>query len=159
NFLHLAAGAAALPVASRIARAQAYPTRPVRIVVGFPAGGATDITARLMAQWLSDRLGQQFVIENRPGAAGTIAAQAVVKGAPDGYTLLQIGTPNARGRSAQHASRSMDAGIVLRDARCARSSGTRSSNLSMGSACNTRIRSAIAFSGRVRGWRPTGSGY
>src|SRR5262249_41950098 len=95
HFLHLAAGAAALPVASRIARAQAYPTRPVHIVVGFPAGGATDITARLMAQWLSDRLGPQIVIENRPGAPGTIAAEAVVKAAPDGYMLLQIGTPNA----------------------------------------------------------------
>src|SRR5262245_40810069 len=89
NFLHLAAGAAALPAISRIAWAQAYPTRPVGIVVGFPAGGATDITARLMAQWLSDRLGQQFVIQNRPGAAGTIAAEAVVKAAPDGYTLCR----------------------------------------------------------------------
>jgi len=95
NFLHLAASAAALPAVSRGAWAQAYPSRPVRIVVGFPAGGATDITARLMAQWLPDRLAQQFVIENRPGAAGTIAAEAVVKAAPDGYTLLQIGTPNA----------------------------------------------------------------
>jgi tripartite-type tricarboxylate transporter receptor subunit TctC len=69
--------------------------RPVRIVVGFPAGGTTDIMARLMGQWLSERLGQQFVIENRPGAAGNIAAEAVVKSAPDGYTLLQVGTPNA----------------------------------------------------------------
>ena len=86
HFLHLAAGAAALPVASRIARAQAYPTRPVRIVVGFPAGGATDITARLMAQWLSDRLGQQFIIENRPGASN-IALQAAVNSQPDGHRV------------------------------------------------------------------------
>src|SRR5262244_2277795 len=95
NFLHLAAGAAALPVASRIARAQAYPTRPVRIVVGFPAGGATDIQARLMGQWLSDRLGQQFIIENRAGASGNIGTEAVAKAPADGYTLLQVVTPHA----------------------------------------------------------------
>jgi tripartite-type tricarboxylate transporter receptor subunit TctC len=95
QFLHLAASAAALPAVSRIARAQAYPSRPVRIVVGFPAGGTTDVMARLMGQWLSERLGQQFVIENRPGAAGNIAAEAVVKAPPDGYTLLQVGIPNA----------------------------------------------------------------
>jgi tripartite-type tricarboxylate transporter receptor subunit TctC len=95
NFLHLAASAAALPVISRVARAQAYPARPVRWVVGFAAGGTTDIMARLMGQWLSERLGQQFVIENRAGAAGNIAAEAVVKAPPDGYTLLQVGTPNA----------------------------------------------------------------
>jgi tripartite-type tricarboxylate transporter receptor subunit TctC len=82
NFLHLAAGAAAVPAASRFAFAQAYPSRPVRIVVGFPAGGTTDVMARLMGQWLSERLGQQFVIENRPGAAGNIAAEAVVKAPP-----------------------------------------------------------------------------
>src|SRR5262249_54224805 len=95
KFLHLAAGAAALRAVPLFAGAQAYPTRPVRIVVGFPAGGTTDVIARLMGQWLSERLGQQFVIENRPGAASNIAAEAVVKAAPDGYTLLQIGTPNA----------------------------------------------------------------
>ena len=95
RFLHLAASAAALPTVSRFAWAQAYPTRPVRIVVGFAPGGAFDIMARLMGQWLLKRLGQQFVIENRPGAAGNIAAEAVVKAAPDGYTLLQVGTPNA----------------------------------------------------------------
>src|SRR5262249_37304513 len=93
QFVYLVTGCAALPVVSRIARAQTYPTRPVRIVVGFPAGGTTDVIARLMGQWLSERLGQQFVIENRPGAAGNIAAEAVVKAAPDGYTLLQVGTP------------------------------------------------------------------
>jgi tripartite-type tricarboxylate transporter receptor subunit TctC len=76
TFLHLAAGAAALPAVSRIAWAQAYPTRPVRIVVGFPAGGTTDIVARLIGQWLSDRLGQQFVIEHRPGASANLAAEA-----------------------------------------------------------------------------------
>jgi tripartite-type tricarboxylate transporter receptor subunit TctC len=95
TFLHLAAGAAALPAVSRIARAQAYPSRPVRIVVGFPAGGATDIQARLMGQWLSDRLGQQFIIENRSGASGNIGTEAVVRAPADGYTLLQIVTPHA----------------------------------------------------------------
>jgi len=95
TFLHLAACAAALPAVSRIARAQAYPSRPVRIIVGFPAGGATDIQARLMGQWLSERLGQQFIIENRAGASGNIGTDAVAKAPADGYTLLQIVTPNA----------------------------------------------------------------
>jgi tripartite-type tricarboxylate transporter receptor subunit TctC len=95
TFLHLAVGAAALPAASRMARAQAYPSRPVRIVVGFPPGGATDIQARLMGQWLSERLGQQFIIENRSGASGNIGTEAVAKAPADGYTLLQIVTPNA----------------------------------------------------------------
>src|SRR4051794_15794854 len=79
NFLHLAAGAAALPAVSRFAWAQTYPTRPVRIIVGFPAGGGPDIIARLIGQGLSERLGQQFVIENRPGAAGNIGTEIVVK--------------------------------------------------------------------------------
>jgi tripartite-type tricarboxylate transporter receptor subunit TctC len=95
KFLHLAAGAAALPVLPRAARAQAWPSRPVRIVVGFPAGGATDIQARLMGQWLSDRLGQQFIVENRGGASGNIATEAVARAPADGYTLLQIVTPHA----------------------------------------------------------------
>jgi tripartite-type tricarboxylate transporter receptor subunit TctC len=95
TFLHLAAGAAALPVASRIAMAQSYPSRPVRIIVGFAAAGASDIAARLIAQWLSERMGQQFVVENRPGAGGNIATEAVVRAAPDGYTLLLVGPPNA----------------------------------------------------------------
>src|SRR5262249_39482333 len=90
KFLYLAAGAVALPAISRMARAQTHPTRPVRLVVGFDAGGAADILARLMGQWLSERLGQQFVIENRSGASGTIAAEAVARAAPDGYTLLLV---------------------------------------------------------------------
>ena len=94
-FLRLAAGAAALPAAPRMSWAETYPSRPVRIVVGFAAGGATDIQARLMGQWLSDRLGQQFVIENRAGASGNIGTEAVAKAPPDGYTLLQIVTPHA----------------------------------------------------------------
>ena len=95
QFLHLAAGAAALPALSRIARAQAYPSRPVHLVVPAPAGGSFDITARLMGQWLSERLGQQFVIENRPGAGTNIGTEAVVRAPADGYTLLLVGTPNA----------------------------------------------------------------
>jgi tripartite-type tricarboxylate transporter receptor subunit TctC len=88
RFLHLAAGAAAVPAVSRLASAQAYPTRPVRIVVGFPAGGSNDLYGRLIAQWLSERLGQQFVVENRAGAGGNIGTEAVAHAAPDGYTLL-----------------------------------------------------------------------
>ena len=94
QFLHLAAGAAALPFAPHIARAQAYPTRPVRIIVGFPAGSGPDITARLMGQGLSERLGQQCVIENRLGAGGNIATEAVVRSPPDGYTLLLVNASN-----------------------------------------------------------------
>jgi len=95
KFLHLAASAAALTAASRIAAAQAYPTRPVRIVVGYAAGGGTDIVARLMGQWLSERLGQQFVIENRTGAATNIGTEAVARAPADGYTLLLAHTANA----------------------------------------------------------------
>jgi tripartite-type tricarboxylate transporter receptor subunit TctC len=95
QFLHLAAGAAAFPAASRVARAQSYPTRPVRIVVGYAAGGGTDLVARLMGQWLSERLGQQFVIENRTGAATNIGTEAVAHAPADGYTLLLAHTANA----------------------------------------------------------------
>jgi tripartite-type tricarboxylate transporter receptor subunit TctC len=95
TFLKVAAGATAVPAVSRIARAQTYPARPVHVIVGFPAGGPNDIVARLMGQWLSERLGQQFVVENRPGAGGIIAAEAVVNAPPDGYTLLIVGAPQA----------------------------------------------------------------
>jgi tripartite-type tricarboxylate transporter receptor subunit TctC len=99
RFLRLAAGAAPLAVLPRIGRAQSYPTRPVRLIVGFPAGGPTDLAARLIGQWLSERLGQPFVIENRPGAGTNIAIEAVVRAPPDGYTLLLLGTPAAIGAS------------------------------------------------------------
>ena len=95
RFLHLAAGAAALPAMSRIARAQVYPSRPVRLIVGLAAGSSLDILARLMGQWLSERLGQPFVIENRPGAGTNVATEAVVRSAPDGYTLLAVSPANA----------------------------------------------------------------
>jgi tripartite-type tricarboxylate transporter receptor subunit TctC len=95
QFLHLAAGAAALPTAPRFSWAQTYPSRAVRIIVGFAAGGGADITARLIGQWLSERLGQQFIIENRPGAGGNIATEAVVRAPADGYTLGLVGAFNA----------------------------------------------------------------
>src|SRR5215468_3327910 len=95
QFLHLAVGTAALPVMSRIARAQAYPSRPVRIIVPFPAGQATDTVARLTGQSLLERLGQPFVIENRTGAGGNIGTESVVRATPDGYTLLLVGLSNA----------------------------------------------------------------
>src|SRR5437879_5237433 len=95
QFLHSALGAAALAGVSRFAWAQSYPSQPVRIIVGFAAGGPNDILARLIGGWLSERLGQPFVIENRPGAGSNIATEAVVRAAPDGYTLLLVGSPNA----------------------------------------------------------------
>jgi tripartite-type tricarboxylate transporter receptor subunit TctC len=93
-FLYLLASAAALPFLAHLAMAQAYPTRPVRIIVGFPAGGNTDIAARIVAQWLSERLGQPFIVENRPGAAGSIATEAVIRSPADGYTLLAATSGN-----------------------------------------------------------------
>jgi tripartite-type tricarboxylate transporter receptor subunit TctC len=94
QFLHLTAAAVALPAVSHISRAQAYPTRLVRLLVGFPAGGTTDIAARLIAQWLTERLGQPVVVENRPGASANLAAEAVVRSPPDGYTLLAVTSSN-----------------------------------------------------------------
>src|SRR6266481_4705559 len=95
QFLHVAAGAAALSAVASFAKAQSYPTRSVRIVVGFTAGGSTDIGARLIGQWLQERLGQPFVIENRPGAGTNIATESVVRAPPDGYTLLMVGPSSA----------------------------------------------------------------
>jgi tripartite-type tricarboxylate transporter receptor subunit TctC len=95
TFLHLSASAAALPAASLFALAQSYPSRPVRLIVGWPPGGAADVVGRLTGQLLSERLGQQFVIENRPGAGGSLAAEAVVRAPPDGYALLMIGSNHA----------------------------------------------------------------
>lgn len=95
RFLHLAAGAAALPSIPRFAWAQTYPTRPVRLVVGFFAGGLTDILARVLGQWLSERLGQQFIIEDQPGAGTNVATEAVARARPDGYALLMATSSNA----------------------------------------------------------------
>ncbi len=95
ELIRLAGAAAALPALSHVAKAQAYPSRPVRIIVGYAAGGGVDITARLIGQWLSERLGQQFIVENRPGAATNIATEAVVRSPPDGYTLLLVNAANA----------------------------------------------------------------
>jgi tripartite-type tricarboxylate transporter receptor subunit TctC len=95
KFLHLAVGVAALPATSRAALALDYPTRPVHLLVGFPPGGSVDINARLIGQWLSERLGQQFIVENRPGAGSNIATEVVARARPDGYTLLEISSPNA----------------------------------------------------------------
>jgi tripartite-type tricarboxylate transporter receptor subunit TctC len=102
RLLYLAAGAAALPADSRVAWAQAYPTRPVRLIVPFGPGGGTDIVARLIGQWLSERIGQTFVIENRPGAGGNLGTEAVVRAPPDGYTLAVIGAPSAINATLYH---------------------------------------------------------
>src|SRR3984893_17060089 len=95
QFLHLAAGVALLPAVSRTAKAQSYPARPVRLIIGYTPGGSADLAARLRGQWLSERLGQSFVIETRPGGGTNIATEAVVRAAPDGYTLLLVAPANA----------------------------------------------------------------
>jgi tripartite-type tricarboxylate transporter receptor subunit TctC len=117
QFLHLAAGAAALPAVSRIARAQAYPTRQVRIIAGFPPGGASDILARLMGQWLSERLNQAFIVENRPGAGGNIATDTVVRAHADGYTLLLVTNANAMNATRSMRSSTLISFATLRQSR------------------------------------------
>jgi tripartite-type tricarboxylate transporter receptor subunit TctC len=112
QFLHLAAGAAALSTASRIAWARSYPTRPVRVIVGFPPGGAPDIVARIIGERLSERLGQSFVIENRPGAGTNLATEAVVRAAPDGYTLLLMALPGSVSSPILYGNSTFD---VVRD--------------------------------------------
>jgi tripartite-type tricarboxylate transporter receptor subunit TctC len=112
NFLHLAAGAAALPTLSRVAWTESYPTRPVRFVVGFAPGGGGDLATRLMAQWLSERLGQQFVVENRVGASSNLATEQVVRSPADGYTLIQLNVANAINATLYEKQLSFD---VLRD--------------------------------------------
>src|SRR5687767_4372919 len=107
RFLSIAAGAAAVPTFSRLAWTQAYPTRPVRLIVPFAAGGPSDIMARPIAQWLSERLGQSFVVENRAGGGGDVGAEAVVRAPADGHTLLMISTPNTI-NAAIHDKRKFD---------------------------------------------------
>jgi len=102
HFLHLTAGAAALPAMLRLARAQTYPTRPVHLIVGWPPGGAADLVARLIGQPLSERLGQPFIIENRPGAGSNIATEAVVRAPPNGYTVLHVSSVNAFNATLYH---------------------------------------------------------
>jgi tripartite-type tricarboxylate transporter receptor subunit TctC len=113
-FLPLAVGAAALPGLSRVAQAQAWPSRAVRIVVGFPPGGATDIQARLMGEWLTVRLGQQFIVENKPGASGNIGTDTVAKAPADGYTLLQVVTRTRSIRRSTAISPSTSSGTSRR---------------------------------------------
>jgi Tripartite tricarboxylate transporter family receptor len=114
QFLHLTAGAAALPAISRIACAQAYPARPVRIIVGFPAGGGSDIIARLLGQWMTERLGQSFIIENRPGAGTNIAIEAVVRARADGYTLLLLTSSGAINATLTTSSITISSGTSCR---------------------------------------------
>jgi Tripartite tricarboxylate transporter family receptor len=116
NFLHLAAAAAGLPAVSRIASAQAYPSRPVRWIVGYAPGGPNDINARLIGQWLSERMGQQFITDNRPGASGNIAMESVVRSPPDGYTLGMVALSDSRGGTAGRPGHRRICGRVTRRA-------------------------------------------